>query len=232
MCGRYAAFLPAEAIARLFHTVNPLPNVAASWNVAPTQPAMVIRRHPETGERHLDLLQWGLVPSWTKVPAKSQKPINARSETIASSGMFARAFQARRCIVPADAFYEWKVVEGGKQPYAIARIDGAPLAFAGLWEGCRLADGSIIRSFTIVTTRAGDDIAALHERMPVVLEQNDWAGWLGEDATDPTTLLHPSLPGTLRSWPVSRKVNTPRNNSPDLLEPSVAGEPEAAPAAV
>ena len=141
MCGRYASFLPAEAIARLFHTVNPTPNVAPSWNVAPTQSAIVVRRHPETGERHLDLLQWGLLPSWTKEPAKAQRPINARAETVATSRLFKGAFKARRCIVPADAFYEWKAVEGGKQPFAIARQDGQPMAFAGLWEGCRWQDG-------------------------------------------------------------------------------------------
>ena len=132
MCGRYASFLPAEAIARIFGTVNPLPNFAPSWNVAPTQDAAVVRRHPETGARHLDLLKWGLLPYWTKEPTRAQRPINARSETAAKSGMFRGALSQRRCIVPADAFYEWKVVEGDKQPYAIARQDKQPMAFAGL----------------------------------------------------------------------------------------------------
>lgn len=219
MCGRYAAFLPAEAIARLFHTSNPLPNAAPSWNVAPTQSAMVVRRHPETGERHLDLLQWGLLPSWTKDPAKAQRPINARSETIAASGLFRGAFKARRCIVPADAFYEWQAVERGKQPYAIARTDGQPMAFAGLWEGFRWPDGSIARTFTIATTSANADVRTLHERMPVILEPADWAVWLGEAEGDAGGLLHPSMAGTLRYWPVSKRVNTPRNNSADLLDP-------------
>lgn len=219
MCGRYAAFLPAEAVARLFHTVNPLPNAAPSWNVAPTQSAMVVRRHPETGARHLDLLQWGLLPSWTKDPAKAQRPINARSETIATSGLFRGAFKSRRCIVPADAFYEWQAIEGGKQPHAIARIDGQPMAFAGLWEGFRFPDGSIARTFTIATTNANADVRALHERMPVILEPADWALWLGEADGDAAALLHPSPDGTLRHWPVGKRVNTPRNNSADLLDP-------------
>ena len=219
MCGRYAAFLPAEAVARLFHTVNPLPNVAPSWNVAPTQAALVVRRHPDTEERHLDLLKWGLLPSWTKDPAKAQRPINARSETIASSGLFRGAFKARRCIVPADAFYEWKALETGKQPFAIARQDGRPMAFAGLWEGFRWPDGEIARTFTIATTTANADVAALHGRMPVILEAADWPVWLGEAEGDPAALLHPSPAGTVRSWAVSRRVNTPRNNSADLLEP-------------
>ncbi len=104
MCGRYASSRPPELIARLFQTVNALPNVAPSWNFAPSQFAMVVRRHPETGERHLDLLQWGLVPHWSKDPPKTKHPINARAETVAASGMFCGAFAQRRCLVPADAF--------------------------------------------------------------------------------------------------------------------------------
>jgi putative SOS response-associated peptidase YedK len=224
MCGRYAAFLPAEAIARLFHTVNPLPNIAASWNVAPTQDAPVVRRHPETGERHLDLLKWGLLPSWTKDAAKAKRPINARAETVATSGLFRGAFQARRCIVPADAFYEWQAVADGKQPFAIARQDGQTIGFAGLWEGFRGPDRTITRSFTIVTTDAGSDVAALHERQPVVLEPADWPLWLGEVEGDRAALLHPSPPGTLRFWPVSRRVNAVRNNDATLLVPQADGQ--------
>ncbi|MEJ0015623.1 MAG: SOS response-associated peptidase [Acetobacteraceae bacterium] len=225
MCGRYASFLPAEALARLFQTVNPLPNIPPSWNVAPTQDAMVIRRHPQTGERHLDLLKWGLLPSWTKEPEKAKRPINARAETVATSGLFRGAFAARRCIVPADAFYEWQAVGAAKQPHAIARADGQPIAFAGLWEGARLADGTILRTFAIVTTTANADIAALHERMPVILEPADWPAWLGDEQGDPAALLHPSAAGTLRSWPVSRRVNTPRNNDADLLEAAAVDPP-------
>jgi putative SOS response-associated peptidase YedK len=225
MCGRYAAFLPAEAVARLFRTVNPLPNVAPSWNVAPSQDAMVVRRHPETGERHLDLLKWGLVPHWTKDPAHAQRPINARAETVATSGMFRPAFAQRRCIVPADAFYEWQARPAGKQPYAIARCDGQPLAFAGLWEGYRAPDGAVLRTFTIVTTQASAEMAPLHSRMPVILEAPDWPAWLGEADASPEALLHPSPEGTLRFWPVSRNVNTPRNNTADLLDPVAVPSP-------
>jgi putative SOS response-associated peptidase YedK len=209
MCGRYAAFLPAEAVARLFHACNPLPNVRASWNVAPTQEAMGVRRHPETGERHLDLLKWGLLPSWTKDPTKAQRPINCRSETIATSGLFRGAFKARRCIVPADAFYEWKATETGKQPYAIARVDGQPMAFAGLWEGFRWPDDAITRSFTIATTTPNADMASLHDRMPVILEPEDWSVWLGEAEGDPAALLHPSPDGTLRTWPCQQEGQYP-----------------------
>jgi putative SOS response-associated peptidase YedK len=219
MCGRYASTLPAEFVARLFATTNPIPNVAPSWNVAPSQEAMVVRRHPDTGERNLGLLKWGLLPNWTKDPAKATRPINARSETIATSGMFRGAFAARRCLVPANAFYEWKAESGGKQPYAIARHDGEPLVFAGLWEGFRWPSGEITRTFTIVTTTASADVAELHERMPVILEPEAWPYWLGEFAGEPKELLLPAPVGTLRWWPVSKAVNAPKNNSAELLEP-------------
>jgi putative SOS response-associated peptidase YedK len=222
MCGRYANSLPPEHVARLFHTVNALPNLAPNWNVAPTQDAMVVRRHPETGARHLDALQWGLVPHWMKDPAHAKHPINARAETVASSGMFRGAFAQRRCLVPAEAFYEWKVTEAGKQPYAIARRDGQPMAFAGLWEAYRWPDGSVLRTFAIVTTDAGADVAALHERMPVVIEEADRPVWLGEAEGDVATLLRPARGGTLRTWAVSRRVNAVRNNGAELLEPLAA----------
>ncbi len=120
---------------------------------------MVVRRHPDTGERHLDLLKWGLLPSFTKDPAHAKRPINARAETVVTSGMFRSAFARRRCLVPADAFYEWKVVEGGKQPYAVAPMDGQPMAFAGLWEGFRRPDGNCVAwasSGSVIGVTAGN----------------------------------------------------------------------------
>jgi putative SOS response-associated peptidase YedK len=141
MCGRYASYLPPELIARLFGTVNPLPNLQPTWNLAPTDDAPVVR--PATnGERHLDVLKWGLVPYFTKDLKKARKPINARSETVATSGMFKAAFAKRRCLVPAPAYYEWRDdPEGGKTPFAVARVDGNPVAFAGIWEEWRAPDG-------------------------------------------------------------------------------------------
>jgi putative SOS response-associated peptidase YedK len=117
--------------ARIFGTVNLLPNLAPSWNVVPTQDAAVACRRPDTSARHLDLLKWGLLSYWAKEPTKALRPINARSETAAKSAMFKHAVARRRCLVSADAFYAWKAVEGGKQPYAIVRQDGQPIAFAG-----------------------------------------------------------------------------------------------------
>jgi putative SOS response-associated peptidase YedK len=218
MCGRYASDLPASQIAALFRTQGALPNLGANWNTAPTQAAFVVRRHPESGERRLDTLHWGLVPHFTKDLNTARRPINARAETVASSGMLRGALAARRCLVPADAFYEWKAMPDGKQPYAIARADGSPLAFAGLWEGWRSPGGETLQTFTIVTTSANAEMSRLHDRMPVVLEQIDWPHWLGETESDYQRLMAPAPDGTLRLWPVSQAVNSVRNHGPALLD--------------
>jgi putative SOS response-associated peptidase YedK len=219
MCGRYASTLPPEALSRLFGTRNPLPNLKATWNMAPTMQAPVVRRHPETGERHLDPLVWGFVPQFTKALTEARKPINARGETVATSGMFRAAFARRRCLVPATAFYEWRTDASGKTPFAVARVDEQPLAFAGLWEGWRSPSGDVLRSFAIVTTQANQQMSALHERMPVILEAADWPVWLGEVAGDPAALIRPLPDGVLRLWPVDRRVGQVRNDGPDLLTP-------------
>jgi putative SOS response-associated peptidase YedK len=222
MCGRFAAQLPPELVARLFRTSGPLPNIAPNWNVAPTQAAMVIRRNPDSGERSLDVLSWGLVPFFTKDVKKAQRPFNARSETAPSSSVFREAFRRRRCIVPCDAFYEWQAVADGKQPYAIARADGAPMALAGLWEGWRDAAGEVLRTFTIMTTAANATMAPIHNRMPVILEEEDWRTWLGEVPRDPLELLRPAAEDVLRLWPVGRAVNNVQNNGAVLLEKEAA----------
>ncbi|HET6185016.1 MAG TPA: SOS response-associated peptidase [Acetobacteraceae bacterium] len=219
MCGRFASDLPPEILARIFGTANPVPNIAPSWNLAPTQPALVVRRHPETNERHLDVLRWGLLPYFTKDAKSARRPINLRAETVASLGLCRAAFAKRRCIVPASAFYEWKSVTGGKQPYAIARADGAPLALGGVWEGWRSPEGEIERTFAIITTPPNAEAGRLHNRMPLVLEPADWPVWLGEVDGDPAALLRPAPDGTLRAWPVSSKVNSSRNNAANLLQP-------------
>jgi putative SOS response-associated peptidase YedK len=201
---------------RLVSAVNALINFAPSWNIAPTQPAPVVRLHPTTGERHLDLLNWGLVPHWTSELKTARRPINARSETAATTPMFRDALARRRCLVIADAFYEWQVGSVPKIPHAIARSDGTPMIFAGLWEGWKNPDGTILRTFTILTTAANDQLRHLHERMPVILEPQDSSAWLGESSGDPAALLRPST-ADLRIWRVSPAVNNVRNNGPELL---------------
>ena len=218
MCGRYASVIAAEQIRALFRTANPTVNHPPSWNVAPSQAAMVVRRHPASGERHLDLLRWGLVPHFTTDLKAARKPINARSETAAGSSMFRDALASRRCLVPADAFYEWRALANGKQPYAIARRDGAPLAFAGLWEGWRSPQGEVLRSYVILTTAANVTMSSLHHRMPVILETEHWAAWLGEAAVEPSRLMRPAAENVLCFWAVSRAVNNVRTDTPALLD--------------
>ncbi len=223
MCGRFAVFRSLDEIRRSFGTVNPPPDFAPTWNMAPTRPAPVVRLHPQTHARHLDLLRWGLVPHWARDPAATRQPINARAETAATAPMFRDAFARRRCIVPVDAFYEWQARGGGKLPHAVARADAAPMALAGLWEGWRGPDGAVLRSFTVLTTPACPALQALHERMPVVLEPPDWPLWLGEPAGENAgtiaALLRPSA-AAFRVWPVATLVNNTRNDGPHLLDPA------------
>ena len=225
MCGRFCSALPADELARIFATLGPLPNLPPNWNVAPTQPAVGVRLHPETGARTMSVLNWGLLPHFTTDPKTARRPINARAETVATSPLFRGAVARRRCLIPADAYYEWISMPDGKQPYAIARADGAPLALGGLWEGYRSPEGEVTRSFAIITVAASPDLRTLHERMPLVLDPADWPAWLGEAAADPSALLRAAPPGTLRFWQVGRAVNSVRNNGASLLapDPSIAG---------
>jgi putative SOS response-associated peptidase YedK len=176
MCGRYASFLPAEALARIFGTVNPPPNLEQTWNMAPTRDAPVVRLSRE-GERRLDALKWGLVPYFTKNLKTARKPINARSETIAKSGMFKEAFARRRCLVPAPIYYEWRDDPDGKAPIAIARVDGEPVAFGGIWEKWRSPEGEVLQTFATITVDANELLAPIQDRMPVIIERADGLAW-------------------------------------------------------
>jgi putative SOS response-associated peptidase YedK len=224
MCGRYASFLPAEALARLFATVNPLPNLEPTWNMAPTRDAPVIRLSEE-GERHLDALKWGLVPYFTKDLKKARKPINARSETIAKSGMFREAFARRRCLVPAPVYYEWRDDPEGKTPFAVARVDGDPVAFAGIWETWRSPEGERLQTFATITTDASKLLVGIQDRMPVIVEREDWPLWLGEVAGNVAALLKPSAEDVLHFWPVDKKVGNVRIDGPELIGPTTEPEP-------
>ncbi|HEY0202759.1 MAG TPA: SOS response-associated peptidase [Acetobacteraceae bacterium] len=226
MCGRYLLTTTPDEMHRVFQTMNDTPNWEPTWNMAPTQNGPVVRRHPSTGARSLDLLRWGLLPHWVRGDLKKvRQPINARAETVQTAPMFRDAFRARRCIVPIDGFYEWQVLaDGAKQPHAVARADGSVMALAGVWEGWRGPEGEAVRSYAVITTTAVDALGHLHERMPVVLEPADWAAWLGEGDGDPAALLRPSVAG-FRVWPVSSRVNSVRNNGPELIEPVAAPAP-------
>ena len=228
MCGRYASYLPPDFIARLFGTVNPLPNFKPTWNVAPTQDAMVVRQDGESGDRHLDILRWGLIPSFTNDLKAARKPINARCETVAKTQMFKQAFAKRRCLVPVTAYYEWRHDPSGKTPFAIALEDGEPLAFGGVWEEWRSPDGETLRTFATMTTEANPELALIQHRMPVIIEEADWRVWLGEDEGDVQALLRPIPADRFRVWPVGRKMNSVKNDGPELLDPLPEAEPELA----
>ncbi len=214
MCGRFATDIPVHLIRGWYRATGTLPNDAPNYNVAPTQSVPVVRRHPDTAERRIDLLRWGLIPHWSK--DKGRQPINARAETVASSGMFRAALASRRCIVPMTAFYEWDQRSKPKQSYAFGRRDGEAVMLAGLWESWTDPAGELVRSFAIVTTTANAVLSPIHDRMPVVLERPDWDAWLDGGAS---ALLKPAPDDVLRSWPVGGDVNSPRNNGSRLLDP-------------
>jgi len=224
MCGRFVQKTPLGEIRVLFETANPVPNAAPRYNAAPTDNLAVVRFNPQTRTRSLDLLRWGLVPLWAKDLAFGPKCINARSETIATNNIFKDAFERRRCLIPADGFYEWQKL-GGKatQPYAIVPEEGAIFAFAGLWERWKNpSDGSIVRSFTIVTGKPNPLCAPIHDRMPVILPPEAWPLWLGETAASVGALLALMTPypaERMRVYPIGPRVGNVRNDTPDLLDP-------------
>lgn len=220
MCGRYALTSPPEALAKLFAAIGALPNFPPRYNAAPSQALPIVRRTPRPG-RELALARWGLIPSWSKGPDSRFSMINARAETVAEKPAYRGAFRHRPCLVPANGFFEWQAAKGGKQPYYFSLKSGEPFAFAGLWEHWIGAGGDEIESFTIIVTDANDCVAPVHQRMPVILHMEDHARWLGEDdapTRERLALLRPLPADEMQCWPVSKKVNSPANDSPDLLE--------------
>jgi len=218
MCGRYAITSAPEAILRWFKLTGTPPNLPPHYNAAPGQDLPVIRLHPKTGERVLGELRWGLIPYWAKDQKIAWRTINARGETVKTAQTFRSAYKDRRCLVPANAFYEWKVARKTKQPYAIAKRDRQIFAVAGLWENWKeRSSGEWIRTFTILTTKPNEVVAALHDRMPVILQPEDYDRWLGEEP-DPADLIRPYPADDLVAWSVSKRVNTPKNDDPSTLD--------------
>lgn len=229
MCGRYFQQRSSGDIARYFGTTNATPNLVPSFNRAPTQDGLVVRRHPETGARHLDALRWGLVPRWAKDASGGARMMNARSESVADKPAFRDAFRKRRGIAVADGFYEWQVLgPRAKQPFAVAMADGAPMPLAALWEGWRAPDGTILRTFTILTTEAAPELSILHDRMPVILPPDAWDAWLGAEEADDAALLSLCRPYPrqgLAVWPVGPRVGRVAENDPGLLERDALAQP-------
>jgi putative SOS response-associated peptidase YedK len=230
MCGRYILQRDPAGLTTYFDTGAPTPNFAASWNVAPTQEALVVRRHPQAGTRHLDVLRWGLVPHWSKDPAGAARLINARSETILDKPSFREAFAKRRCLVPMDGFYEWHAEGKAKQPFAVALRNGAPMAVAGLWENWRRPDGNWMRTYSVITTASAGRQALMHARMPVILPREAWARWLGDEASaegDLLELMRPAEDALLAFWPVAARVGRVAENDAGLLAPATVDLAEA-----
>ena len=229
MCGRYELHSSPAAIALAFGLPAP-PALSPRYNIAPMQPVPVIRQ-TSTGERKLVEMRWGLVPRWAKDPAIGAKMINARGEGIAEKPAFRWAFERRRCLLPADGFYDWKAVNGGKQPFHIANIDGRPLGIAGLYERWLSSDGGVLDTCTVITTEANALLRDVYDRMPVIIAPQDYARWLDRSRTDVVDLIAPYRADALRLIPVSTSVNSAKNDDPSLLEPvtqrTVADGPEA-----
>lgn len=222
MCGRYTLSTPPELLAEHFALDAVPTGLDARYNIAPSQEVPVIVRVEGRG-RHLERMRWGLVPGWAQDPSIGHRLINARAETAATKPAFRSAFRKRRCLIPADGFYEWQRIDRTKQPYWIARADGAPLAFAGLWEHWEAADGhTVIDSCTILTCAALPPVSQLHSRMPVILPPTAYTAWLdparGPDALQ--ALLQPTGTDALQVRRVSREVNNPRNDYDALIAPA------------
>ncbi|MGZ6371817.1 MAG: SOS response-associated peptidase [Candidatus Limnocylindria bacterium] len=227
MCGRFAQPRSADELARIFHA-RPATEVPGDrFNVAPTDEVVAVVEHH--GERTVDAFRWGLVPFFAKTAKEGARLINARAETVERSPAFRSSFARHRCIIPADAFYEWRrerdPVTGRtvrSEPFAVRRSDGEPLALAGLWSSWRDPDTAIrLYTCSILTTDPNELVARLHDRMPVVLDPADWDAWLGE-STAPAELrsmLRPAPAETLDAYAVSPAVNNVRNEGPELLAP-------------
>lgn len=220
MCGRFAILRQLEEIARLFEArIGGGEFLIPNYNVAPTTDIPSVIDHDG---RELVAFRWGFMPVWAAQRDNPPQPINARGETVATNGMFRSAFKSRRCLIPADGFYEWSGPKGKRQPHFIHRRDGAPLAMAGIWEESRSEDDSPVRSCAIITTDANQVIGELHNRMPVILESDVWDVWLDPDTDNVEELqafLTPAEDKVLEHHPVSPEVNNVRNNRPDLVEP-------------
>ncbi len=218
MCGRFALTLPVDAMVKLFDAVpaNDLPDLP-NFNICPTTQIFTVTS--DSGARFLKPMRWGFIPHWYKSPAGGPLLINARSETIAEKPAFKEACRARRCLIPADGFYEWEKDEDGHRlPWYVHRADRAPMVFAGIWQEWE-REGEHQTTCAIVTTSASTDIDHIHHRMPVVLEAENWPLWLGESGKGAARLMQPTPDGVLDTYRVGTEVNSNRARGAVLVEP-------------
>jgi putative SOS response-associated peptidase YedK len=230
MCGRFVSARKRLELLQEFGVLrdNVTDEPAPDYNVAPTKQIYAVLTAKDR-ERELRTVKWGLVPFWAKEPSGGARMINARAETVAEKPAYRRAFAKRRCILPADGYYEWK----DKKPFYIVRTDGRSLAMAGIYELWRDAtvpddhEKAFLWTASVITTQATDDVGEIHDRMPMIIEPELWADWLDPDNTKISQLhaaMHPAMNGSITSYPVSTAVNFVRNNGPELIRPLRAGD--------
>jgi putative SOS response-associated peptidase YedK len=223
MCGRYRLSRRKQIIEEHFDSVSGEEDWTPRYNIAPTQPVPIIRQNPKEPLRRMSFVRWGLIPSWAKDMSGSASMINARSETAAMKPVFRDALKSRRCLVPADAFYEWKRTGKAKQPFCFEVRDGELFAFAGLWDRWKDPRGSSISSCSILTTTPNAVTSAVHDRMPVVLDPSNYDLWLDPGMTNVDAacdLLKPYDAGFMRSYPVSARVNSVANDDAECSAPA------------
>lgn len=225
MCGRYTQTADARTLAGRFRLAKLGVDVRPRWNMAPGQEGPVVFVE---GGRRLGIYRWGLIPAWAKDPTIGSKMVNARAETAADKPAFRGPFQRRRCLVPADGFYEWRKAGKAKVPVRFTRLDGAPFAFAGLWDEWTSTEGSVVRSFSVLTTEPNPLVAAVHDRMPVMLTEAGEDAWLdpGAKTAELRALLVPYDAAGMRAQDASTRVNAARNDDPSLLVPDEPLQPE------
>ncbi len=219
MCGRFALKTPTASLREKLHFDNTPGGNKKRYNITPSQQVLTVRL--EDGRRIAEMMRWGLIPSWAKDPAIGNRMINVRAETLAVKPAYREAFRRRRCLIPADGFYEWSQSGGRKHPHYIKAADGEVIAFAGLWESWISPDGEEIFSCTIITTDAGPVVSKIHNRMPVILKPEQYDAWL-DPVTDPAalqTILTSPAYDSLQTYAVSREVNKPENDSPECIQP-------------
>ena len=219
MCGRYAITTPLEAMERLFNFEGQLINMPARYNVAPTQDVPIVRI--ENNVRKLAMVRWGLVPHWSKELPKSKPLINGRAETIAEKASFREPYRRQRCLLIADGFYEWKRADDQRMPFYAFPADGGMFAMAGVWDVWKTPSGENLESVAVITTEATGAVAAIHHRMPVVIQQQDIDTWLApapDDMTSINRLLSASPADFFSLRPISSAVNKVVNDGPELLE--------------
>ena len=217
MCGRYTLTKPLKTIISHFEAKSFKGDYLERYNIAPTQ-SMPVVVTPD-GKRVMETMRWGLIPSWVKDPETHSLLINARAETIQEKPSFRSSFKSRRCLVPTDGFYEWIKRDNGKVPYWIHMTDEGLLAFAGIWSEWGMGE-DIIRSFSIITAEANSKLKSLHDRMPVILNSNNYGHWLDSSQKDPASLLNAYPSDQMAYHEVSLRVNSPKNDDPECLMPA------------